>query len=173
MCVQLREKGFPDSELLRRAACVAAKCRDAGALFLMNDRCDVAMLAGADGVHLGQTDLPCAQARKLMGPDATIGISTERLEQARQALADGATYLAAGPMFHTTTKDKPRIAGPAYAAEVVRAFPAVPVVAIGGITPANVGEVKAAGVKSVAVTAAILRAADPGAATREFLAAMA
>jgi thiamine-phosphate pyrophosphorylase len=169
ICVQLREKGLPDAELLRRARCVAARCREAGALFLMNDRCDVARIAGADGVHLGQTDLPCTEVRKLLGPEAIIGVSTERLEQARQALADGTTYLATGPMFHTTTKEKPRIAGPAYAAEVVKAFPGIPVVAIGGITPQNVAEVTATGIKAVAVTASILRAVDPGAVTREFL----
>jgi thiamine-phosphate pyrophosphorylase len=169
VCVQLREKGLTDAELFWRAQWTARRCREMGALFLMNDRCDVALASGAQGVHLGQTDLPCAQVRHLLGPGAIIGVSTERLEQARQAVDDGATYIAAGPMFPTTTKEKPRIAGPAYAAEVVKAFPEVPVVAIGGITPANVDELLAVGVQRVAVTAAVLRAADPGMAVRMFL----
>lgn len=169
LCVQLREKGLEDAELLRRAKWVAEKCRQAGALFVMNDRCDMAMMCGADGVHLGQTDLPCAEVRRLMGPEAIIGVSTERVEQAREAVEAGATYVAAGPMFATTTKEKPRIAGVGYAAEVVGAFPKVPVVAIGGIVPERVPELKAAGVRTVAVSAALLKAEDPGGMARRFL----
>ena len=168
LCVQLREKELADGELLRRARIVAGKCREAGAICIVNDRPDIAQLAEADGVHLGQTDLPCAEARKIMGPRAIIGVSTERLEQARDAIRQGATYIAAGPMFPTTTKEKPRIAGPAYAAEVT-AEVKLPVVAIGGVTLENLPELLRAGVRRVAVSSAILRADDPGEKVRSFL----
>jgi thiamine-phosphate pyrophosphorylase len=125
---------------------------------------------GADGVHLGQNDLPCAEARKLLGPEAIIGISTERVEQAHMGLRDGATYIAVGPMFATTTKQKERIASPAYAAEVRAALPAeMPIVAIGGITAENVSQVTGTGVRAVAVCSAILAASDPAAAAARLL----
>jgi thiamine-phosphate pyrophosphorylase len=173
LAIQLREKALPDGELLRRAAIVADRCREAGALAIINDRPDVALLANADGIHVGQTDLPCAAARGLLGPGGILGVSTERLEQARQAVADGATYVAVGPMFPTTTKEKPRLATPAYAAEAVAALPMTPVVAIGGITLQNLPELTAAGVRAVAVSAAVLKAEDPGEAVRGFLDALA
>jgi thiamine-phosphate pyrophosphorylase len=172
LCIQLREKALPDRELLRRATVLARKCAEAGALSILNDRPDIALLAGCSGVHVGQDDLPCAAARKVLGTQGVIGVSTERIEQARQAVAEGATYVAAGPMFHTTTKDKPRIVGPAYAQAAVRELP-VPVVAIGGITLENIGALTSAGVRAVAVSAAILRAAEPGKAVRAFLDALA
>lgn len=172
LCVQLREKQLPDGELLRRATLVTRKCHDAGALSILNDRADVALLAGCDGVHVGQHDLPCSGVRRILGAEAIVGVSTENLAQARQAQADGATYIAAGPMFPTTTKDKPRIAGPGYAREALREITR-PLVAIGGITPRNIGQLTAVGIKAVAVSAAILRCADPGAAVKELLLAMA
>ena len=162
LCIQLREKELPDVELLRRARVLADKCRRAGAISIINDRPDIAILSGADGIHLGQSDLPCAEARKLLGPQAIIGISTERLDQVRIGLRDGATYIAVGPMFATTTKLKERIATPAYAAEVRAALPAeVPIVAIGGITAENLSQVTATGVRAVAVCSAILAALTP------------
>ena len=172
LCIQLREKSLSDSELLRRARKVVTKCRAAGAISIINDRPDIAQLAGADGIHLGQTDLPCAEARKLMGSGAIIGVSTENLAQARQAVRDGATYIGVGPMFPTTTKEKPRIAGPAYAKEAVAAIP-IPCVAIGGITPDNLSELLAAGVRSVAVCAGIISDADPAARVRDFISGIA
>ena len=114
-CVQLREKFLPDAVLLERARTLVKHCRRHGAVSIINDRPDIALLSNADGIHLGQSDLPCAEARKLLGHNAIIGVSTENLTQARQALHDGASYIAVGPMFPTTTKIKPRIAGPAYA----------------------------------------------------------
>lgn len=169
LCIQLREKNLPDGELLRRARLLAEKCRAAGALSIINDRPDIALLADADGVHVGQTDLPLSALQKLLPASAITGISTENLDQARAAVVSNPTYLAAGPMFHTTTKEKPRIAGPAYAAAVVGET-AIPVVAIGGITLENAGEVVATGVRVLAVSAAILRASDPGRAVEKFLA---
>ena len=169
---QLREKSLPDAELLRRAKVVVQKCRAAGALAIINDRADIAVASGADGVHLGQTDLPSAEVRALLGPRAIIGVSTERIEQARAAIESGATYIAVGPMFPTTTKDKPRIVGPAYAAEVLTAAPPVerPVVAIGGIHADNVSQLTGVGIRTVAVSAAVLGAADPAQAVRLLLA---
>jgi thiamine-phosphate pyrophosphorylase len=108
---------------------------------------------------------------RILPSDAITGISTENLEQVRGVLAAGhaaPTYIAAGPMFHTTTKEKPRIAGPAYAAEVVREV-GLPVVAIGGITLENAAEVTAAGVRTLAVSAAVLKAAQPGRVVEKFL----
>ncbi len=168
-CIQLREKELPDQEFLRRARMVAQRCRQAGVISIINDRPDIAQLAGADGVHLGQTDLPCAEARKLLGHGPIIGVSTENLIQARQAVHDGATYVGVGPMFPTNTKEKPRIAGPAYAADAVKSV-SVPCVAIGGIMPENVGALTTVGVCCVAVCSAIIGAADPAVRCRDFLA---
>jgi thiamine-phosphate pyrophosphorylase len=167
-CIQLREKALPDQEFLRRAKIVAERCRTAGVISIINDRPDIAQLAGADGVHLGQTDLPCAAARKLLGHGPIVGVSTENLTQARQAVRDGATYIGVGPMFPTSTKEKPRIAGPAYAAQAVKSI-SVPCVAIGGIMPENVGEIAVVGVHSVAVCSAIIGDLDPAARCKEFL----
>ena len=172
LCIQLREKQLPDAELLRRAHIVAQKCAQARALFLLNDRPDIALLAGAAGVHLGQTDLPLAGVRRILGPQAIVGISTENLPQARKAVADGATYIAVGPMFPSTTKAKPRIPGPAYAAQALHEIPR-PLVAIGGITPHNLHELLPLGLRTIAVSSAILQAPNPAHAVRTFLSALA
>ena len=168
-CVQLREKNLPDSELLTRARHVVARCRAHGALALINDRPDIAQLSGADGVHVGQADLPCAEVRKLLGHEPIVGVSTERLDQAQQAVRDGATYVGVGPMSPTTTKHKPQLAGPAYAREAVAAL-SICCVAIGGISAANLGALCAVGVRAVAVCSSILQADDPAAACRTLLA---
>jgi thiamine-phosphate pyrophosphorylase len=166
-CIQLREKELADAEFLRRARFFAGKCRAAGVISIINDRPDIAQLAAADGVHLGQTDLPCAEARKILGHQAIIGLSTENLDQARQAVRDGATYIGVGPMFPTSTKEKPRLAGPAYAAQAINAV-GLPCVAIGGINPQNVDQLTAVGVRAVAICSAIISDADPAGRCREF-----
>lgn len=168
IAVQLREKEMEGGELLRRARVLVEKCRAAGAVSVVNDRVDVALLAGADGVHVGQGDLPCAEIRRMAGRELIVGVSTGRLEEARQAVRDGATYVGVGPMFPTTTKEKPHLAGPAYAAEAVGALP-VPCVAIGGIMAGNVGELTAVGVRCVAVCAGVIACEDVGGACRELL----
>ncbi len=170
-CVQLREKSLPDAELLRRAVIVVEGCRRHGAVSIINDRADIARLANADGVHLGQDDLDCAAVRRLVGRDMVIGVSTENLNQAQTAVRAGASYVGVGPMFATATKEKPRIAGPAYAAEAVKELP-IPCVAIGGIHTGNIGEVRSAGVSCVAVCSAVIGAADPESATRALVAVM-
>ncbi|MDX2132408.1 MAG: thiamine phosphate synthase [Planctomycetota bacterium] len=172
-CIQLREKTLADAELLRRASRLRAMTRAHGAALVVNDRVDLALLAGADGVHLGQSDLAPDVARRLAGEGLLIGVSTENLDQARAAVAGGADVCGLGPMFPTRTKDKPRLAGPAYAASYLAdpGLSAVPHLAIGGITAHNVGTLASAGVRGVAVSAAVCAATDPAGACREIRAA--
>jgi thiamine-phosphate pyrophosphorylase len=159
-CLQLREKDLESGELLRRAKVLVAMCREAGVLCVVNDRPDIALLAGADGVHVGQTDLPATEARKLLGPDKLVGVSTHHLDQAKRARLDGADYVGVGPVFRSPTKPRDILPGLAYAAEVAGQVP-LPAVAIAGITEANVDEVLATGVQAIAVTAAVAGSDDP------------
>lgn len=168
-CIQLREKSLDAGELLTRAKQLTALCHDHGASLIVNDRPDVALLAEADGVHLGQTDLPCAEVRKIVGRRLLIGVSTSNLDEAKQAQADGADYCGVGPMFHTTTKHKPHLAGPDYLREYV-AQTHLPHLAIGGIDATNIASLVAAGVRGIAVSSAICAADDPAAATRDLIA---
>ncbi len=170
ICVQLREKGLEGGELLRRAKIVAEKCRTAGALSIVNDRADIAVMAGADGVHVGQGDVPCGDARRMLGMGKVVGVATENVGQARAAVEAGATYVALGPMFETRTKEKPRLAGPAYAKEAAAEFGGVvPLLPIGGITLGNVGELLAAGMERACVCSAVISQADVGGAVRGFI----
>jgi thiamine-phosphate pyrophosphorylase len=172
-CIQLREKEIDARELLERARALVEMVRGLGgtgfhrAAIIINDRPDIALLSGADGVHLGQTDMSVRDARRIVGMEMLIGVSTERIEQARAALADGADYLGVGPMFSTTTKDKPRIAGPAYLREVVSHQPELPAcLAIGGINAERVAELRANAPGfgerwGVAVSSAVCGAKEP------------
>jgi thiamine-phosphate pyrophosphorylase len=153
-CLQLREKELDGKTLLRRAIEFVKVCRRHGVVSIINDRPDVAALAGADGVHLGQEDLPAAEVRKLLGNDKIIGISTHNIEQARQAVRDGADYIGVGPFFKSTTKPRDFVAGPEYARQVAAEI-RIPALAIAGITPANVDQVLECGLKAVAVTSAV------------------
>ena len=159
-CLQLREKQLDAAQLLERARRLVDLCREKSALCIINDRPDITALSGADGVHLGQEDLPAAEARKIIGPDVIIGVSTQRIEQARQAVLDGADYIGAGPIFASTTKQRPVIAGCEYARQVAQSI-RIPAVAIAGITEANVDEVLATGIGAIAVTAAVVASDDP------------
>lgn len=168
---QLREKQLDDRDLLQRARDMRHWTRRVGALLIVNDRVDIAALAQADGVHLGQTDLQVRDARRILGPDALIGVSTHSVEQLRQAIADGADYVGIGPIFSSTTKQFGTLAG----LDLIRAASRttnLPAFAIGGITPANIGQVVAAGASRVAVSAAIARADDPQAVARALRAAL-
>ncbi|MCC6629910.1 MAG: thiamine phosphate synthase [Chloroflexi bacterium] len=164
--VQLRAKEWPAGRVYALANALVPLTRDHGVAFLVNDCADIALAAGADGVHLGVDDLPVAAARRLM-PDGLIGYSPEGAADARRAVADGATYLGVGPFAATQTKPD---AGPAIHAtglsDIVTAV-TVPVVAIGGLTVANVGAALAAGAAGVVIGSAILGAADPEAAARQ------
>ena len=170
--VQLRDKTLPMAELLPLARDLQARCRAAGARFIVNDRADLALAADADGLHVGQDDLPAPAARRLLRPGMTLGVSTHDEPQARQALADGADYVAVGSMFPTGSKVSFQLVGPALLRRVRPLIP-VPLVAIGGITETNIGEVIRAGADAVAVISAVCAAPDPAAATARFLRAIA
>lgn len=169
--LQLREKNtLSDMELLIRAGWLKERCQEAGKLFIMNDRADVAALVGADGVHLGQEDLPVSAARKIVGGGCLIGVSTHNVEQARQAVLDGADYIGVGPMFSTITKPQVNVEWGVPGAELLQDVVqevAIPHVAIGGISAENVEQLAAVGGRAVAVSAAILAADDPAEATRQ------
>ena len=170
--VQLRDKTLPMTELLPLARSLRARCRAVGARFIVNDRADLALAAEADGLHVGQEDLPASAARRLLRPGMTLGVSTHDEPQARQALADGADYVAVGSMFPTGSKTGFQLVGPALLRRV-RPLISVPLVAIGGITEATVGEVIRAGADAVAVISAVCGAPDPAAATARFIEAIA
>jgi len=166
--VQLREKTMPLDELLALARQLARQCREADARFIVNDRADLALACGADGLHVGQDDLPAHEARALLRPGMILGVSTHDPEQARRATADGADYVAVGSIFPTTTKAGFQLVGPDLIRRV-RPEVSVPIVGIGGITPDNAAAVLEAGADAVAVISAVCSAADPEASTRRFL----
>jgi thiamine-phosphate pyrophosphorylase len=169
--VQLREKELSDRELLQRARDVRIWTRKAGVLFIVNDRPDIARLAEADGVHLGQDDMPVREARRILGPEALVGVSTHDIEQVRQAVLDGASYIGIGPCFATKTKTIKKLAG----LEFVRAAmkeTKLPAFAIGGITLETIGKVAGAGAQRVAVSSAVAESDDPKAVALALLAAL-
>ncbi len=163
--IQLREKDCDDRTLLQRARDVREVTRSVGVLFIVNDRPDIARLVDADGVHLGQDDVPIQGARRLLGPDALIGVSTHNLEQVRRAIVEGASYIGVGPTFASRTKEFGSFAGLQFVQEAV-AETSIPAFALGGIDLENVAEVVAAGARRIAVSAAICAAEDPRAAAR-------
>jgi thiamine-phosphate pyrophosphorylase len=158
--IQLREKALSDRDLLQRASQVRRWTRRAGVLFIVNDRPDIARLVEADGVHLGQNDLPVREARRILGPDALIGVSTHTIEQVRRAVLDGASYLGIGPTFPSRTKDFAAMAGLEFVRQA-SAETTLPQFALGGINAGNVGAVIEAGAKRVAVSHAISQSEDP------------
>jgi thiamine-phosphate diphosphorylase len=166
--VQLRDKDAPMADLWPRAAALRDRARRAGVTFIVNDRADLALALDADGLHVGQDDLPAAAARRLLRPGMILGVSTHDPEQARRAVADGADYVAVGSAYPTGSKAGFRLVG----AELIRELrPAilVPLVGIGGITLERAPEVIAAGADAVAVISAVCGAPDPAAATRALL----
>lgn len=169
--VQLREKGLDDRTLLQRARAVRQETSSGTALFIMNDRPDLAVLAGADGVHVGQDELSVADARRIVGAERLVGVSTHSLEQARQAVADGADYIGVGPTFPSDTKSFASFPGPSLLREV-GAEVRLPAFAIGGIHSGNLHQVLASGIQRIAVSGAVSRADDPQAATADLKAAL-
>ncbi len=165
-CLQLREKNLPGAELLARAKQLAALCRKHHVLSIINDRPDIALLAGADGVHVGQEDIPAAEVRRAVGPEMILGVSTHGIDHARQAVLDGADYIGVGPVFPSATKPRPILPGLAYAADVAKTI-SIPGVAIAGIHADNVDQVKATGIAAIAVTAAVMAAPDIRAAAAD------
>jgi thiamine-phosphate pyrophosphorylase len=168
--LQLRLKHASARELLEAARAIRPLAVAAGALLLVNDRPDVARAASADGVHLGQEDLPVAAARRVLGPGRLVGVSTHDLAEARAAAAAGADYLGVGPVYETATKGRPLEGRGLDLVRAVRAAVPTPLVAIGGITDATAPAVRAAGADAVAMIGALVRAADPAAAVRRTLA---
>lgn len=167
--IQLRDKQLDDRQLLVRAHLVRELTRDTSTLLIINDRPDIARLAKADGVHVGQDELSVMDARKIVGPTPLIGVSTHSIEQARQAVLDGANYIGVGPTFPSTTKSFQHFAG----VELLRSVAAeirLPAFAIGGIDVSNVDEVLAAGIGRVAVSGAIVSSSNPSAAAQELIA---
>jgi thiamine-phosphate pyrophosphorylase len=166
--VQLRDKSSPAMNLCRSASEIQQLARKFGAAFMVNDRVDVAMVAGTDGAHVGQSDLPGREARRLLPRPLILGISAGNREEARRAVKEGADYIGVGPVFSTTTKPDTREAlGLERLAEIVGAV-SIPVVAIGGITLENVAGVFGAGASGAAVVAAVVSAEDMAAAARAF-----
>lgn len=168
--IQLRNKGDSARELLEVGRALRALTRNAGALLFVNDRLDVALALGADGVHLGPDDVPVAAARAVVPAGFLIGYSTDDPDVARRAVRDGADYLGCGTVYPTSTKrDAGASIGPEGVARVVRAVP-VPVVGIGGIDAAGARAVAEVGAAGVAVVGAIMRAGDADATVRALLA---
>jgi thiamine-phosphate pyrophosphorylase len=170
--IQWRDKLRDKGDQLGDARAIAALCRDAGAIFIVNDHVDLAIACPADGVHLGQHDLPIGAARPIAGPSMIIGVSTNDAAEARAAEAAGAGYVAVGAIFTTASKDNTRPATLDRIREV-KTVVRVPVVAIGGIDPSNIRGVIAAGANAAAVISAVCSAEDPRAAARELASAFA
>jgi thiamine-phosphate pyrophosphorylase len=169
--IQLREKGLDDRRLLERARDVRRWTRQAGVLFIVNDRPDVARLAEADGIHLGQEDMPVKDARRILGPDALIGVSTHNLEQVRQAVLDGASYIGIGPTFLSGTKEFAELAGLEFVRQAT-AETTLPAFVIGGVNRETIAAAVAAGARRVAVSQAVAQTDDPRSATAELLEAL-
>jgi thiamine-phosphate pyrophosphorylase len=171
--VQLRDKSASDDELVRAAAVFRRLCDEHGALFWLNDRPDLVAACGADGVHVGQDDMPVAEARRVAGGDVLVGLSTHSPEQLDAALAsDEADQLSVGPVWETPTKEGRPAAGLDYVRHAAQVAADRPWFAIGGIDLGNVREVIEAGASRVVVVRAIRDAADPGAAAAALRAAL-
>ena len=164
--VQLREKDAGAREFLNQAFSLRQMTTVLAIPFIINDRVDIALACRADGVHLGQEDMPCALARRIAGEDMIIGVSVSTVEEALKAEADGADYLGIGPLFATTTKADASAATGLGVLRTIREAVRIPLVGIGGITSGNAGDVIRAGADGVAVVSAIIASLDPGAAAR-------
>jgi len=163
--IQLREKTLPLRSFLKIALLMRKIIRPP-VLFIVNDRVDIALASRADGVHIGQEDIPLPVAREILGEDKIIGMSTHSVKQAQQAEKEGADYIAVGPIFSTFSKPE---AGPSKGPEIISQIKEkveIPVIAIGGINPGNVEKVLRAGADGIAVISAVLQEADIGLATR-------
>jgi thiamine-phosphate diphosphorylase len=167
--MQLRLKDVPTRDFVAAARAISQVCHRRDAIFIVNDRVDITMLSDADGVHLGQNDLPLAQGRELLGPDKIIGVSTSNVDLARAAEAGGADYIGFGPMYPGGLKNIQQGRGIEGLAQV-RGVVKLPIVAIGGITEATVPEVLAAGGDAAAIITDVVKAADLAAKIKSILA---
>jgi thiamine-phosphate pyrophosphorylase len=166
--LQLRLKDTGSRDLLAVARAITPLTRAAGAIFVVNDRVDIALLADADGVHLGQEDLPLDAARRILGPDRIIGVSTHSIEQARDAEAHGADYIGFGAIYSGGLKNVQHAQG-LERLRAVRQAIRIPIVAIGGITEATLPAVLAAGADAAAIITDVVRAPDVAAKVRSIL----
>jgi thiamine-phosphate pyrophosphorylase len=165
---QYRDKQATMKDAYLRAVALRQAATEVGALLIVNDRCDLALAVEADGVHLGQEDLPLAYARRLLGPGKIIGLSTHTSSQVREAAIGKPDYIGFGPIFRTSTKaDHDPVVG-LEGLRAVRSMTTLPMFAIGGVTADSAAEIIAAGADGVAVISAILNAPDLGSAIRNF-----
>lgn len=167
--LQYRDKRAPARQYLAASRQLAELLGPRGVSLIVNDRPDVAFLAGAKGVHVGQEDLDVEQARRVAGPDKFVGVSTHNLEQFERAMASSADYIAVGPVYTTSTKANPDPVVGVDFLRRVRPLTDKPIVAIGGITPDRAAAVIEAGADSVAVISGILSAPDPGQGARQYI----
>lgn len=168
--IQLREKEASDRQLVSMGLAIRDITRAAGVFFIVNDRVDIAQVVDADGVHLGQDDVPADLARKILGPGKIVGVTVETPDEAREAEKAGASYVGTGPIFSTATKAD---AGRPYGIDLIpriKRATSLPVVAIGGINTSNVAQVARAGADGVAVVSAVVSADDIARAVRELIA---
>ena len=168
--IQLRAKKLSSGEFFALAKEARQLTREAGAIFIVNDRADIALACGADGVHLGQDDLPLYAARKLLGKEKVIGVSTHDLAQASEAEKAGADYIGFGPIFGTATKETGYSPRGLEMLRQIRQAVEIPVVAIGGITEINVAEVWKTGADAAAIISDLMGAEDVGEKVRRIVA---
>lgn len=168
-CVQLREKHLGQDDFLAEARTFTALCRSYGVPLIINDNVEVAIACGADGVHVGQSDMMVSDVRRRVGEHMLVGVSAHTVKEALDAVHGGADYLGLGAVFSTSTKTDVSLMSYQTLSEICQAV-SIPTVAIGGISSRNVMQLSGSGVDGIAVVSAIFAAADPGAATRELLA---
>lgn len=162
--IQLRAKDSPAKDALNAAMALKSLAGEFNSTFIVNDRIDIALLSGADGVHIGQDDIRINDARKLLGPDSIIGVSTHNIQEALEAESLGANYISFGPIFPTATKKDAEAPKGVELLKEITGKTKVPVVAIGGITMDNMGEVLEAGAESIAMISELFK--TEGAASR-------
>ncbi|MEE0944813.1 MAG: thiamine phosphate synthase [Clostridia bacterium] len=165
-CLQLREKNMTDTEFLEEALEIGALCREYKVPFIINDNIDVAVKCKADGIHVGQSDMSAKDVRRIIGKDMILGVSAQTVEQAVEAVENGADYLGVGAVFSTSTKlDADSVSFDTLREICERVY--VPVVAIGGISGYNIHELKGSGIDGVALVSAIFASDDITAACKE------
>ncbi len=167
--IQLRHKSASGSQLYRWAVAINKQCQQYKALCIINDRVDIAMASNADGVHLGQEDIPAKVARKIMGNSSLIGVSTSSLEEALQAQNDGADYIGFGHIYPTSSKEKKNPPVGTGLLQQISLSIIIPIVAIGGISLQNAASIIACGAKGIAVISAVSRAENPLDATNQLV----